>query len=102
VKPTTQPSQQPEPLEIRVTNLERGMSDLRVAAEALLQTAQIHQLIFEPISAELEATRQRHLESDRRFEILLAELRQLKIDSDIRFYEFQRRLDQNQDRQDEG
>jgi hypothetical protein len=97
-----QTPQQPDPLETRVTNLERGMSDLRVAAEALLQTAQIHQLNFESVSAELAATRQRHLESDQRFEILLADLRQLKIDSDRRFDEIQRRLDQNRDRQDEG
>jgi transcriptional regulator NrdR family protein len=71
------------------------MSDLRVAAEALLQTAQIHQLNFEAVSAELRAARQRHLESDQLFEILLADLRQLKIDSDRRFDELQRRFDQS-------
>ncbi|KAM3095732.1 hypothetical protein ACKFKG_12780 [Phormidesmis sp. 146-35] len=40
--------------------------------------------------------------SDRRFEILLADLRQLKIDSDRRFDEMQRRLDRKRDQQDEG
>ncbi|KAM3115830.1 hypothetical protein [Phormidesmis sp. 146-33] len=98
----SQTPQQPEPLDTRITNLERDMSDLRVAAEALLQTAQIHQLNFETVSAELAATRQRHLESDQRFEILLADLRQLKIDSDRRFDEMQRRLDRNRDQQNEG
>lgn len=68
------------------------MSDLRIAAEALLQTAQIHQQNFETVTTELQATRaelqtlrQRQLESDQRFEVLLAELRQIKIDSDTRF-----------------
>jgi hypothetical protein len=74
----TQTPQQPEPLENRVTNLERNMNDLRIAAEALLQTAQIHQQNFETI-------RQRQLESDQRFEIMLAEFRQMKIESDARF-----------------
>ena len=80
-----QTPQQPEPLENRVANLERNMIDLRVAAEALLQTAQIHQQNFETIGVELQSFRQRQLESDQRFEIMLAEFRQMKIESDARF-----------------
>lgn len=68
------------------------MTELRIAAEALLQTAQIHQRNFETITAELQISRQdlenlrqQQIESDRRFEIMLAEFRQLKIESEIRF-----------------
>ncbi|RCJ17387.1 hypothetical protein A6770_34070 [Nostoc minutum NIES-26] len=85
----TQTPQPPEPLENRVANLERNMTDLRAAAEALLQTAQIHQRNFETVSTELQSLRQRQLESDRRFEIMLAELRQIKIESDARFNSLQ-------------
>ena len=94
----TQMPQQPEPLENRVINLERDMSDLKAAAEALLQTAQIHQQNFETVSAELRTLRQRQLESDQRFEITLAELRQLKIDSDARFNGFQTEIQRILDR----
>ncbi|KAM3100146.1 hypothetical protein ACKFKF_12595 [Phormidesmis sp. 146-12] len=104
----SQTPQQPEPLDTRITNLERDMSDLRVAAEALLQTAQIHQQNFEAITTELqisrqnfETLRQRQVESDQRFEILLAELRQLRIDSNARFNEIQNRPDSTSE-QDEG
>lgn len=80
------------------------MIDLRAAAEALLQTAQIHQQNFEAIGVELQASRnelqglhQRQLESDQRFEVILSELRQIKIESDARFnglqIEIQRILD---------
>lgn len=89
----TQTPQQPEPLENRVTNLERSMNDLRIAAEALLQTAQIHQQNFETVSVELQDIRQRQLESDQRFEIMLAEFRQMKIESDARFNSLQARID---------
>ncbi|MFN6567707.1 hypothetical protein [Dendronalium sp. ChiSLP03b] len=65
------------------------MTDLRAAAEALLQTAQIHHRNFETVSTELQSLRQRQLESDRRFEIMLAELRQIKIESDARFNSLQ-------------
>lgn len=61
------------------------MTDLRAAAEALLQTAQIHQQNFETISVELRDLRQRQTENDQRFEVMLSELRQLKIESDTRF-----------------
>jgi hypothetical protein len=81
----TQAPQPPESLESRVTNLERSMSDLKTAAEALLQTAQIHQANFEAVTTELQLSRQRQQESDERFEIILAELRQMKVDSDTRF-----------------
>jgi chromosome segregation ATPase len=80
-----QASPQPESIENRVTRLERDMSDLRTAAEALLQTAQIHQQNFETVTAEFQSFRQRQQESDQRFEIMLVELRQLKIESDARF-----------------
>ncbi|BDA75762.1 hypothetical protein RIVM261_082720 [Rivularia sp. IAM M-261] len=92
----TQASQQPDPLENRVANLERNMTELRVTAEALLQTAQIHQRNFEVVSAELQTFRQRQLESDQRFEVMLAELRQLKIDSDARFNQIFNRLPEQQ------
>jgi chromosome segregation ATPase len=81
----TQPPQPPELLENRVTNLERGMTNLQTAAEALLQTAQIHQRNFEAVTAELRSFHQRQRESDERFEVMLSELRQIKIDSDARF-----------------
>ncbi|NJO76818.1 MAG: hypothetical protein HC833_25645 [Leptolyngbyaceae cyanobacterium RM1_406_9] len=81
----TQTPQPPKSLGNRVTNLERNMSDLRTAAEALLQTAQIHQTNFEAVTAELQVSRQRQRESDERFEIMLSELRQMKVDSDARF-----------------
>jgi hypothetical protein len=81
----TQTPQQPEFLENRITKLEGDMSDMRSTAEALLQTALIHQRNFETMSAELQASRQRQLESDRRFEIMLSEFRQMKIESDARF-----------------
>jgi hypothetical protein len=74
----TQTPQQPESLEKRVTKLEGDMSDMRSTAEALLQTALIHQ-------RSLEVLGQRQVESDRRFEIMLAEFRQMKIESDARF-----------------
>ncbi|BAZ12890.1 hypothetical protein NIES4071_47240 [Calothrix sp. NIES-4071] len=61
------------------------MNDIRAAAEALLQTAQIHQQNFETVTTELQNIKQRQIESDQRFEIMLAEFRQLKIESDIRF-----------------
>lgn len=67
------------------------MADLRLAAEALLQTAQLHQRNFETIAAELQTFRaglersdRLHQESAERFEILLAELRQLRIESEAR------------------
>jgi len=94
---------QPEPLEPRVSNLEMGMSDLRATAEALLQVVQIHQGNFETLgrnfeilSAESQSLRRQQLESDQRFEILLAELRQLKIDSDRRFEEHKARFEEQQ------
>jgi hypothetical protein len=93
----TQTPQQPDPLENRVVNFERNMTELRVTAEALLQTAQIHQRNFEVVSAELQTLKQRQLESDQRFEIMLAELRQLKIDSDIHFNQILNRLPQQND-----
>jgi hypothetical protein len=74
------------------------MSDLRAAAAALLQTAQIHQRNFEIVSAELQILRQRQQESDQRFEVMLAELRQLKIDSDARFNGFQTEIQHILDR----
>ena len=93
----TSTPQQPNPLEARVANLENNMTDLRAAAEALLQTAQIHQL-------NIESIRQRQIESDQRFEIMLAELRQLKIESDARFNglqtEIQRVIDKLFNQQD--
>lgn len=49
------------------------MLDLRTAAELLLQTAQIHQI-------DLEALNRRQQESDQRFEIWLAEMRQLRLE----------------------
>lgn len=74
------------------------MADLRLAAEALLQTAQLHQRNFETIATELQTFRaglersdrlhqesaRLHRESAERFEILLAELRQLRIESEAR------------------
>ncbi|MBD2091860.1 hypothetical protein H6F67_18615 [Microcoleus sp. FACHB-1515] len=81
----TQTPQSPEPIENRVSNLERSTSDLRITAEALLQAIQIHQTNFETIAAELQTVRQRQQESDQRFEIILSDLRQMKIDSDVRF-----------------
>jgi chromosome segregation ATPase len=81
----TSTPQQPNSLEARVANLENNMTDLRAAAEALLQTAQVHQRNFEIMGAELQSLRQRQLESDQRFEVMLAELRQLKIEGDARF-----------------
>lgn len=90
------------------------MLDLRAAAEALLQTAQIHQRDFEIVGVELQATRaelqtfrsemelfrQRQRESDDRFEIMLSELRQMKIDSDARFAAWQARIDRLFNQQD--
>lgn len=82
------------------------MVELRTTAEALLQTAQIHQRNFEVMAAELvegkrglneskrnfemiatelAESQRRHQESDERFEIMLAELRQLRIEGEIRF-----------------
>jgi hypothetical protein len=81
------------------------MLDLRTAAEALLQTAQIHQQNFETVTAqlqtfrsELEVFRQRQRESDQRFEIMLSELRQMKIDSDARFVAHQAEIERILDR----
>ncbi|OCR00203.1 hypothetical protein BCD67_21255 [Oscillatoriales cyanobacterium USR001] len=86
------------------------MSDLRATAEALLQVVQIHQGNFETLgrnfetlgrnfeilSAESQSLRRQQLESDQRFEILLAELRQLKIDSDRRFDEQRAKFEEQQ------
>ena len=124
----TQAPQQ-QPLADRVTQLERDMSDLKTAAEALLQTAQIHQRNFETVSTELLESRrsletvssellesrrnnerrtaqldesrhnllvltQHQLESDQRFEVLLAELRQLRNEGDEKFKEINAKLDE--------
>ncbi|KAM3095491.1 hypothetical protein ACKFKG_13375 [Phormidesmis sp. 146-35] len=70
---------------VHLTDLERNMVDIRAAAEALSQVTQIHQQNFETVTAEFQILRQRQLESDQRFEVMLAELRQMKIDSDARF-----------------
>ncbi len=82
------------------------MVELRTTAEALLQTAQIHQRNFEVMAREMnegrrnvetlaremnESRRQIETlaietnESAQRFEIMLAELRQLRIEGEIRF-----------------
>jgi uncharacterized protein YaaN involved in tellurite resistance len=86
------------------------MVELRTTAEALLQTAQIHQRNFEVMAREMnegrrnvetlaqgmetlvsetnESTRrfdQLHQESNQRFDIMLAELRQLRIEGELRF-----------------
>ncbi|GEM_PF-3394190 len=88
----TQAAQPPEPLENRVANLELNMLDLRTAAEFLLQTAQAHQADFETIAAEMRTFRRLHEESNQRFEIMLAESRQAKIESDARFAENDKRF----------
>jgi chromosome segregation ATPase len=113
----TQTPRFPESLERRVSTLENNMVELRTTAEALLQTAQIHQRNFEVMAREMNEGRrnvetlaremnegrrqietlisgtnestqrfdQLHQESNQRFEIMLAELRQLRIEGELRF-----------------
>jgi cellobiose-specific phosphotransferase system component IIA len=99
-------SGQPESLESRVSKLEAEMTEIRASAEALLQIAQIHQQTFEALTRRqvvsdqlaqthqqnLEALTRRQAESDQRFEILLADAQQDRLEQSRRFDEMNERL----------